>query len=42
MEYFTLPSKVCCGVMLNSRISLKFVVLVEYAKVKGSSSFTEN
>ena len=31
MESFTLLCKVRCGAMLNNRISLKIVVLVEYA-----------
>ena len=31
MEFSTLLCKVCCGVMVNNRISLKIAVLVEYA-----------
>ena len=31
MESFTLLCKVCSGVMLSSRISMKLVEIVEYA-----------
>ena len=42
MESCTLLCKVCSGVMLNNRISLKVALLVEYMhNVKDSASFTE-
>ena len=42
IESFTLLFKLCCGVMLHSRINLKIVVLIEYAYCKGQLKFHWN